>query len=86
MARKPMTAEQKAEGGRISSQLKAAREGAGREQVEVARIAGVSVDELRKIEAGRVFAPSFVVVARLAKELGVALDPLARHVLFSNEQ
>jgi transcriptional regulator with XRE-family HTH domain len=81
-----MTAEQRAEGGRISSQLKAAREEVGREQVEVARDAGISVDELRKIEAGKVFAPSFVVVARLAKELDVALDPLARDVLSSDEQ
>ncbi len=76
-----MTAEQKAEGARISRRLRAAREATGREQVDVARGAGISVDEVRKIEAGRVRAPSFVIVARLARELGVDLDPLARHVL-----
>lgn len=76
-----MTAEQRAEGARISGHLRAARESAAREQVEVARAAGISVDELRKIEASRVLAPSFVVVARVARELGVRLDSLARQVI-----
>lgn len=78
-----MTTEQRAEGTRISGHLRAARVSARREQVEVARAAGISVDELRKIEASRVLAPSFVVVARVAGELGVRLDSLARRVILS---
>jgi transcriptional regulator with XRE-family HTH domain len=85
MPRKRLTDEQRAEGKRISAQLRKAREDLGREQVETARDAGVSVDELRAIEGRRVATPSFVVVARLARELELNLDPLAREVLRVND-
>lgn len=81
MARKPLTDEQRAEGARISAHLRKAREARGREQVEIARGAGVSVDELRAIEGKRVVTPSFVVIARLARELELGLDPIAQDVL-----
>lgn len=81
MPRKRLTEEQRAEGERISAHLRTVREGLGREQVEIARGAGVSVDELRAIEGRRVATPSFVVVARLARELEVSLDPFAHEVL-----
>lgn len=84
MARKRLTDEQRAEGARISIHLRTAREGVGREQVEIARGAGVSVDELRAIEGRRVATPSFVVVARLARELDLSLDPIAHEVLRAN--
>jgi transcriptional regulator with XRE-family HTH domain len=85
MARKRLTAGQRAEGGRISSRLRQARENLGREQVEIARGAGVSVDELRAIEGRRVVVPSFVVVARLARELELGLEPFAREVLQADD-
>lgn len=81
MARKRLTDQQRAEGARISAQMRKAREALGREQVEIARCAGVSVDELRAIEGRRVVTPSFVVVARLAGELELSLDPFAHQVL-----
>jgi transcriptional regulator with XRE-family HTH domain len=81
MARRALTDEQRAEGARISIRLKDAREGLGREQAEVARGAGVSVDEVRAIEGKRVATPSFAVVARLAYELKLPLDPLAQEAL-----
>ncbi|MFL5871973.1 MAG: helix-turn-helix domain-containing protein [Solirubrobacterales bacterium] len=85
MARKPLTDEQRAEGARISAHLRETRRSLGREQVEIARGAGVSVDELRAIEGRRVATPSFVVIARLARELELGLDPFAREVLRSDD-
>jgi transcriptional regulator with XRE-family HTH domain len=86
MPRKPLTDKQRAEGKRISTHLRKAREELGREQVEIARGAGVSVDELRAIEGRRVATPSFVVVARLARELELNLDPFAQEVLEADDR
>jgi hypothetical protein len=43
----------------------------------VASGAGISLDTLRALEGNRVATPSFVIVARLARELQVQLDAVA---------
>ena len=44
--------------------------------VQVALGAGISPETLRKIETGRIATPSFMIVASLARELGLSLDAI----------
>lgn len=44
--------------------------------VEVAAVAGISVETLRKIETGRIPTPAFFTVAAIAATVGVSLDSL----------
>lgn len=48
-----------------------------REQAAVARGSGVSVDHIRALEGGRIPTPSFVTVARIARQLELRLDAVA---------
>ena len=41
---------------------------------EVAAVAGVPVETLRKIETGRIATPAFFTVAALAEAVGVSLE------------
>jgi hypothetical protein len=75
MVRPPLTAEQIAAGQRLGAALRAAR--GSRSLNEVALAAGVSPETLRKIEVGRLPAPSFGTVVCLGEVLGVPLGELA---------
>lgn len=75
MVRPPLTADQIAAGQRLGAALRAAR--GSRSLNEVALAAGVSPETLRKIEVGRLPAPSFGTVVCLGEVLGVPLDELA---------
>ncbi len=81
MPRKTLTADQIAEGKRLAESLKGARRALDREQAELARRSGVSVDMIRRLEKNRVPTPSFAIVARLARDLEVKLDALAEETL-----
>ncbi len=70
-----LTPEERARGRRLGSLLRECR--GTRSMVEVAATAGVPVETLRKIEAGRIPTPAFFTVAALAGALGVPLDRLA---------
>jgi transcriptional regulator with XRE-family HTH domain len=48
-----------------------------RSMVEVAALAGVPVETLRKIETGRIPTPAFFTVVALADAVGVSLGQLA---------
>jgi len=54
---------------------------AGRSIVEVASAAAVSPETLRKIETGRLAAPSFATVAKVAHALDLSLDDVAAHAM-----
>lgn len=45
--------------------------------VEIAAVAGLSAETLRKIETGRAPTPAFFTVAALAAALGLSLDEVA---------
>lgn len=47
-----------------------------RSMVEVALVAGISPETLRKIETGRAPTPAFFTVAALASALGLSMDEL----------
>ncbi len=70
-----LTPEERARGQRLGSFLRQAR--AGRSMVDVAARAGVPVETLRKIEAGRIPTPAFFTVVALAAALGLELGHLA---------
>lgn len=74
MVRVPLTEQEIAQGRRIGALLRAAR--GPRTLGAVARGAGISVETLRKIEAGRIPTPAFVTVAGLADELRLSLDEI----------
>ena len=63
-------------GPTVRATLRAAR--GARSMVEVAAVAGIPVETLRKIESGRVPTPAFFTVAALAGALGLGLDEVAR--------
>ncbi|GAA2396337.1 helix-turn-helix domain-containing protein [Mycolicibacterium llatzerense] len=65
-----------AHGKNIGALLAQAREQANRSASEISRDADVSLDAIRSMETGRVPAPGFLTVARLAATLGVSLDTL----------
>ncbi|HEY2207243.1 MAG TPA: helix-turn-helix domain-containing protein [Pseudonocardia sp.] len=74
MVRPPLSPEERARGARLGELLRAARGERGLGAVAMA--SGVSVDALRKIEAGRVPTPALFTVAALAAALGLSLDSL----------
>jgi len=75
MVRPPLSSEQRLRGQRLGQALRVAR--GSRSMVEVAERAGISVETLRKIEAGRVPTPAFFTVAALAQALDIPLTALA---------
>ena len=75
MVRPMLTAEERARGQRLGAVLRQAR--GERSMVEVAALAGVPVETLRKIETGRIPTPAFFTVVALAEAVGVPLGALA---------
>ena len=74
MVRVPLTDEERERGERLGAVLRQAR--AGRSMVEVAAVAGISVETLRKIETGRIPTPAFFTVAAIAEAVGMPLEVL----------
>ena len=70
-----LTAEERARGQRLGAALRQAR--GDRSMVEVAALAGVPVETLRKIETGRIPTPAFFTVVALAEAVGISLGRLA---------
>jgi transcriptional regulator with XRE-family HTH domain len=75
MIRPPLTGQDRRRGQRLGAALRAAR--GPRSIAEVATVAGISAETLRKIETGRVPTPAFFTVAALARALELPLDALA---------
>ncbi|MEJ3749858.1 helix-turn-helix transcriptional regulator [Actinomycetes bacterium KLBMP 9797] len=75
MVRNPLTVEERARGLALGQALQRAR--GRRSAAEVAALAGISLDTLRKIERGAIATPTFFTVAALARVLAVDLDTLA---------
>ena len=75
MVRVPLTPQDRERGERLGRLLRVAR--GGRSIVDVAAVAGISAETLRKIETGRIPTPAFFTVAALATTLGLSLDALA---------
>ncbi len=72
MVRIPHTPEEIARGKRLGALLRTAR--GERSMLDIAVAAGISPESLRKIETGRVVAPSFATIAALAQVLCLSLD------------
>ena len=70
-----LTPAERERGQRLGSLLRKAR--GPRSMVEVAATAGIPVETLRKIEAGRIPTPAFFTVVALSTALDVTLDQLA---------
>jgi transcriptional regulator with XRE-family HTH domain len=73
-----LTAEERERGRRLGAVLREAR--GGRSMVDIATAAGVPVETLRKIEAGRVPTPAFFTVVAVAAALRLSLVELAARV------
>jgi hypothetical protein len=76
MVRTPLTPEERARGLALGRTLQRAR--GTRRAGEVAVLAGISLDTLRKIERGAIATPAFFTVAALARVLDLDLIALAR--------
>jgi transcriptional regulator with XRE-family HTH domain len=76
MVRPPLTPEERARGVALGTRLRSAR--GPRSMADVAVSAGVPVETLRKIEAGRVPTPAFFTIVALADALRIPLAELAR--------
>jgi transcriptional regulator with XRE-family HTH domain len=81
MGRPSLTTQQLAEGRRLALALQAARQARERSQSAIAIATGLSIDTIRALERQRIPAPSFFTVARLARELELDLDVLARDAI-----
>ncbi|WKX70434.1 helix-turn-helix domain-containing protein [Streptomyces sp. XD-27] len=75
MVRTPLTPLERERGRYLGVLLRQAR--GERTMAEIAAVAGISAETLRKIETGRAPAPAFGTVAALAATLGLSLDDLA---------
>ncbi|QXE34023.1 MULTISPECIES: helix-turn-helix domain-containing protein [Streptomyces] len=75
MVRTPLTPQERERGEQLGRLLREAR--GTRSMVEVAAVAGVSAETLRKIETGRAPTPAFFTVAALAGALGLSMDEIA---------
>jgi len=75
MVRTPLTPADRERGERLGAVLRGAR---GERSIgEVAALAGISPETLRKIETGRIPTPAFFTVAALAAALDLSLDRLS---------
>jgi transcriptional regulator with XRE-family HTH domain len=83
MVRLPLSPAQLAAGQRLGAFLRRAR--GDRTLVEVAQVAGISPETLRKIETGRMPTPAFATIAGLARALTVPLDDLAEVCLVDDD-
>jgi hypothetical protein len=75
MVRTPLTADERQRGVELGRALQRAR--GRRSAAEVALLAGISLDTLRKIERGAIATPAFFTVASLARVLELDLAALA---------
>ena len=75
MVRLPHSPETITRGRRLGAFLRQAR--GDRSILDVALVAGVSPETLRKIETGRLVTPSFAIVAAVAAALDLSLDDIA---------
>ena len=75
MVRVPLTDSERERGERLGRLLRRAR--GERSMVDVAAVAGISVETLRKIETGRVPTPAFFTVAAVAAAVDLSLDELS---------
>jgi transcriptional regulator with XRE-family HTH domain len=75
MVRPPLSRQEHDRGARLGAALRAAR--GERTSVEIAGLAGVSVETLRKIEHGRVPTPAFFTVVAIAEAVGLPLERLS---------
>lgn len=75
MVRLPHTPEDIERGRRLGALLRQAR--GSRSILEVASMARISPETLRKIETGRLVTPSFATVTAVASALDLSLDSLA---------
>lgn len=82
MVRQRLTAEEIERGVALGRRLRHAR--GDRTAVEVAFLAGVSIETVRKVEHGLVPTPAFFTVAALADACGVSLDELANELCESD--
>ena len=73
-----LTAEERDRGRRLGTVLREAR--GDRSMVDLASTAGVPVETLRKIEAGRVPTPAFFTVVAIASALNLSLEELSARV------
>ncbi|MEQ4207649.1 helix-turn-helix transcriptional regulator [Actinopolymorpha sp. B9G3] len=78
MVRPPLGPIDRQRGLALGTALRAAR--GQRSMVEVAALAGVSVETVRKIERGRVPTPAFFTVVALAEAVGLSLADLCQNV------
>jgi transcriptional regulator with XRE-family HTH domain len=83
MVRTPLTDDERERGLALGRTLQRAR--GDRSAAEVARVAGISLDTLRKIERGAISTPTFFTVAALARALGLDLTALADAVTADRE-
>jgi transcriptional regulator with XRE-family HTH domain len=74
MVRIPLTPADRERGERLGAVLREAR--GDRSIGEIAALAGISAETLRKIETGRIPTPAFFTVAALATVLDLSLDRL----------
>jgi transcriptional regulator with XRE-family HTH domain len=74
MVRSPLTPAERERGERLGRLLREAR--GPRSMVEIAAVAGLSAETLRKIETGRAPTPAFFTVAALARALGLSMDEI----------
>lgn len=65
-----------AHGRHVGAALARERERVDMSAAEIARTSEVSLDAIRSLETGRVPAPGFLTVARLADALSISLDEL----------
>ncbi|MEV0262033.1 helix-turn-helix transcriptional regulator [Streptomyces sp. NPDC050617] len=75
MVRTPLTELERERGRHLGVLLRQAR--GERSMAEVAALAGISAETLRKIETGRAPTPAFFTITALAGALGLRLDELA---------
>ena len=74
MVRQPLSPEERARGEALGALLRAGR--GERTMVEVAALAGVPVETLRKIESGRIPTPAFFTVVAVAGAIGLSLEQI----------
>jgi len=74
MGRLEHTESQKKLGVRLAMRIKTSREKSSYTQEELASKSQISIDTLRKLEGGRVAAPSVFLISKLARILNVKLE------------
>ena len=80
MPRQRVSDADKAYGERLGRYLRTLRTEMNRSAQQVAEASELSIDTVRSIETGRIAAPSFLTVSRIATALGVGLDQIRRAV------